>query len=296
MAATRSQKRVAGERPENLNENPGNLQKVLAKISQKNKHKKVEPARKGRALEQEESSRQGRALEQTEETTFDIPELPFVDVQPLPVVERGPTKTSKEISGNVIAEELLEIPRLPVEPSFHNKAPLQSKERAKDVVQDVLKTTISITMEDLLSMSEPARQELRSFLTKRRSEKKSVTLSAEADSLEDASSEDVEIMRADRLPEATYEVLAQDTNGMAKGSVVVHDPVMQYLNALAPGEKPKTVVVAAESHALRTVYPLINGVSEVESLLDPGSQIVSMPREVATALQVPWDPGIMMHM
>ena len=98
------------------------------------------------------------------------------------------------------------------------------------------------------------------------------------------------------MPEATYEVLAEDMNGMSKGSVVVSDPVMQYLNALGPGEKPKSVVVAAESHALRTVYPLINGVGEVESLLDPGSQIISMSRDVARTLQVTWDPDITVHM
>ena len=54
--------------------------------------------------------------------------------------------------------------------------------------------------------------------------------------------------------------------------------------------------MAAESHALRTVYPLINGVGEVESLLDPGSQIVSMSKSVAMTLQVPWDPDITLHM
>jgi hypothetical protein len=109
-------------------------------------------------------------------------------------------------------------------------------------------------------------------------------------------SEAMETISAERLPGATYEILAQDTNGMAKGSVVVSDPVMQYFSALKPGEKPKTVVVAAESHALRCVYPLINGVGEVESLLDPGSQIVSMSKEVAMTLQVPWDPDIIVHM
>ena len=38
---------------------------------------------------------------------------------------------------------------------------------------------------------------------------------------------------------------------MKTGSVVVHNPVMQYLSVLKPGEKPKPVMVAAESHALR---------------------------------------------
>ena len=114
--------------------------------------------------------------------------------------------------------------------------------------------------------------------------------------IEDYTSEQKEMMSADKLPKVTYEILAEDTNGLAKGSVILHDPVMQYLNALKPGEKPKTVVVAAESHALRTVYPLINGVGEVESLLDPGSQIVSMSREVAMALQIMWDPDIVVHL
>jgi len=155
------------------------------------------------------------------------------------------------------------------------------------------------------------RQEFKKLLMKKRQEKKSVTF-AEVDSIIDAfvtaetdmnkSMPDatievlMETIDAKRLPGATYEVLAEDTNGMSKGSVVVSDPVMQYLSTLAPGEKPKTVVVAAESDALRTVYPLINGVGEVESLLDPGSQIVSMSKEVATTLQVTWDPDITVHM
>jgi hypothetical protein len=283
MAATRSQKRVAGERPEDLNKIPSNLQKELVKIAQKNKNKKIEFAR------------QGRALEQTEAVTNDVPELPFVDVPPLPVVGRGQTKTNSALADKDVVEKLLGIPKLPVEPGFKNRAPLQLDERAKDLVQDALKNTICITTEDLLNVSEPMRQELKKLLMKKRLEKKSVAFAAEVDSNDDTS-EAMGMISAERLPGATYEILAADTNGMSKGSVVVSDPVMQYLNALAPGEKPKTVVVAAESHALRTVYPLINGVGEVESLLDPGSQIVSMSRAVATALQVTWDPDIVVHM
>ena len=282
MAATRSQKRVAGKRPEDLNKNPSNLQKELVKITQKNKIKKTE------------SARQGSALKQTE-TMPDVPELPFVDVQPLPEVERGRSKTDSVTLTKDNVEKLLGIPKLPVEPGFKNRAPLQLDERAKDLVQDALKNTICITTEDLLNVSEPMRQELKKLLMKKRMEKKSVSFAAEVD-LKNETAEAIETISAERLPGATYEILAEDTNGMSKGSVVVNDPVMQYLNALAPGEKPKSVVVAAESHALRTVYPLINRVGEVESLLDAGSQIVSMSKEVATALQVTWDPDIIVHM
>ena len=297
MAATRAKRRGTGELPEDQSKKPSNLQKELTKIYQKNKQKKVESVRQGRALEQSE---------QTSKVTDDVDELPFVDVQPLPVVDRGQTKTASVVAnkGDVVAdknnvEKLLEIPKLPDEPGFKNRAPLQLDERAKDLIQEALKNTICITTEDLLNVSEPMRQELKKLLMKKRLEKKSVTMSAEVDSV-DVESIPVcmtsDMINVERLPEATYEVLAEDTNGMAKGSVVVSDPVMQYLSALKPGEQPKPVVVAAESHALRAVYPLINGVGEVESLLDPGSQIVSMSRDVATTLQVTWDPDITVHM
>ena len=83
---------------------------------------------------------------------------------------------------------------------------------------------------------------------------------------------------------------------MKKGNVVIGDPVSQYLATLGPGEKPKLVVVAKESQGLRAVYPLINRVSEVESLLDSGSQIISMARNVAKNLEVNWDPDITIEM
>jgi len=289
MAATRAKKRVAGELPEDQNKNPSNLQKELAKIYQKNKQRKVEPVRKGRALEQSEPP---------PETTSEVEELPFAEVQPLPFVARGQAKTKVDVVKDSV-EAILDHPKLVAEPGFKNKAPLQQDGRAKDLLEEALENPISITTKDLLSISEPMRQELKKLLIKKRLEKKSVSLAVEVDpgGVKGTSSQrQVEMISVERLPGATYEVLAEDTNGMAKGSVVVSDPVMQYLNTLAPGEKPKSVVVAAESHALRTVYPLINGVGEVESLLDPGSQIVSMSRAVAQMLQVPWDPDITVHM
>ena len=280
MAATRSQKRVTGEQPEDLSKNPSKFHKELAKIAQKNKNKRV-------AVE-----KQGDTQKQKSTVENNVPELPFVDVPPLPIIGRGQTKANKVVTEKDSIEELLGIPKLAVEPGFKNRAPLQADERVPELVQEALKNTICITTEDLLNVSELVRQELKRLLTKRR-EKKTVTFAVEAEP-EDVESR--ETISAEKLPEATYEILSEDADGMVKGSVVVNDPVVQYLSTLAPDEQPKSVVVAAESHALRTVYPLINGIGEVESLLDPGSQIVSMSKAVATALQVTWDPDITVHM
>src|SRR6202789_2096566 len=291
MATTRARGRAAGMLPEDHSKKPSNLQKELEKIYQKTKQKSVESVR------QEKDQWIPPVISKV---TSEVGELPFVDVQPLPVVARSHSKPKGEKSVLDDVEKLLDIPKLTVEPGFKNRAPLQLDERAKDLLQEALKNPICITTEDLLNVSEPMRQELKKLLIKKRLEKKSVTLAAEVEpTVDDVGTSEqrtVETISVEKLPEATYEVLAEDTNGMAKGSIVVSDPVMQYLNTLAPGEEPKSVIVAAESHALRTVHPLINGVSEVESLLDPGSQIVSMAKSVAVTLEVSWDPDITVQM
>ena len=83
---------------------------------------------------------------------------------------------------------------------------------------------------------------------------------------------------------------------MKKGDVVIGDSVSQYLATLGLGKKPKLVVAAKESQGLRVVYPLINRVGEVESLLDSGSQIILMARNVAKNLEVNWDLDITIEM
>ena len=283
MAAMRSKKREAGKPPEETSKNPSNIQNELTEIFQKNKQKKESTVKKGRALEPKEPATT---------TIEDEEELPFSEVQALPPVVRSRTAMNE-------IEKLLNLPNIAEEPSFKNKALLQSDERAKELIQETLKHTVCITTEDLLNVSEPMRQEFRRLLAKKRQSTKSTTTSAEGGPVPTnrrVTQIQMETIDADRLPEASYEVLTEDTNGMTKGSIIVGDPVVQYLNTMAPGEKPKSVVVAAESNALRTVYPLINGMGEVESLLDAGSQIVSMSQAVAKQLQVPWDPDITVHM
>jgi hypothetical protein len=202
-------------------------------------------------------------------------------------------------------EKEVDVP-MTEEPGFRNRAPLQADEKAKELVKNALRNPISITTEDLLNVSEPMRQELRKLLTKKRLENKSVSFATEVDIMEEGDLIDfreplvqertVNEINIDKLPSANYEVTTEDMDGVPKGSLVISDPVVQYLSTLQPGEKPKTIIVARESQGLRAVYPMINGVGEVESLLDGGSQIVSMSKAVAVELEISWDPDITVQM
>ncbi|PBK58179.1 hypothetical protein ARMSODRAFT_991321 [Armillaria solidipes] len=98
------------------------------------------------------------------------------------------------------------------------------------------------------------------------------------------------------LPSATFMAAQFNIGLMPAGSLIMADPYLQYLNSLAPGEKPKQVIVAKDSASLRAVYPVINGAGEEESVVDGGSQIVLMASAIATKLGVAWDPDITIHM
>src|ERR1700677_5075826 len=56
------------------------------------------------------------------------------------------------------------------------------------------------------------------------------------------------------------------------------------------------MVVAKDSHALRSVPLLINNKEEVDSVIGPGSQIVAMSEEVCHQLALTYDPNIKLNM
>lgn len=265
MVATRATKRKTERLPEDRS-----IGKLAKKSEKKTTRKKDEVPRIEEVVDEDEGQ-----LEVEDENM----EIPYAFVRPLPVVSRV-----REEESRMEAVEVKEV-------SYENHAPLQADDRAKELVKEMLRNPINITAEDLLNISEPARQELKKLLTKKRLEKKAVTLVSEAK--EDHQQEEVMI---EKLPDVSYEILREETKGMPKGSLVIGDPVVQYLSTLQPGERPKKVIAAKESQGLRAVYPLINGAGEVESLLDSGSQIISMAKDIAISLEVTWDPDIVVHM
>ncbi len=80
----------------------------------------------------------------------------------------------------------------------------------------------------------------------------------------------------------SFMVSTEMRNGVPVGSLVWQDPFLQYVNEAAKRSKePKAVYIAKDSQAIRSVFPLINGVKKLESLHDTGSQIVSMSERIA---------------
>ena len=269
--AARHSRRVAGKPPEEQNTS-GPLQnnnKIL--------HKKP-------------SSTEAVSVEEL--PIDDLLEEPRTDTVELPFMEE-PTANKIDIPSGIPNKEIMTK-----EPGFNIRAPLQADDRAKELLKSTLRHPINLTAEDLLNVSEPMRQELKRLLTKKRVERKSVAFATTpigiGDSWKDLTSP-TGIKMSD-LPEATCEILSSERDGLAKGAVVIGDPVSQYLATLKEGEKPKPIRVAEESQSLRAIYPRINGTGEAECLLDSGSQIISMAKEVAKKLAISWNPDITIEM
>jgi hypothetical protein len=217
-----------------------------------------------------------------------IPELPFMDI---PELVSGDNDQRRE----AILDQIKE--RLPKGVTgFNNRAPLQADERASELLKTTLQNPISFTVEDLLNISAPMREELKKLLTKKRVAAKTESVDRKIDGPWRKNPDASKKVMIYNLPDATCEILSEDKDGLRKGSIVIGDPVLQYLAKLKPGEEPGMISIADESQALRAIYPIINGVGEVESLLDSGSQIISMSQKVARELGIKWDPNVTIEM
>ena len=82
----------------------------------------------------------------------------------------------------------------------------------------------------------------------------------------------------------------------ANNALISTDPVETYMNSLKPNEPAGPFIVAKESHALRSIVIQVNNQKSVESVVDPGSQIIAMSEDVCHSLGLPYDPSIILHM
>jgi hypothetical protein len=79
-------------------------------------------------------------------------------------------------------------------------------------------------------------------------------------------------------------------------AIIIPDPIEAYLQSLPPDEIPKQLIVAKDSHALRSIFMKVHHRDSIESILDPGCQIVAMSEAVCLHLGLAYDPSIFLIM
>lgn len=206
--------------------------------------------------------------------------------------------------------------------AYRTRAPVQTAGGDRNIMDKIMASEVTVTTRDLLNVAPGVREQIKKDVTKRRMkeaeeevarsfaglEDKTLALEQEefdgyADLYDDEDDSEEEMLvlsvnavNIDSLPEAGHYVNEKEEGSVPVGAIVGDDVVLQYLEEHQGDDPPPQLFVARESDSLRTVYPDINGYGTRESVLDGGSQIVSMDRDVAVSLGISWDPDVKIMM
>jgi hypothetical protein len=168
------------------------------------------------------------------------------------------------------------------QPAYRTSAPIHKPHIADDVYTRTMKaSSIVLSPEELLSISPEVRQKIRDAVTPKRDP---VAANIQEETLP---------------PQEAAEIFAQakhTTSSIPPAAYVAHDPYEMYLTGLRPGDIAEDLIVAEESHSLRSVMALVDNKEEVECVVDPGSQIIAMSEAVCINLGLSYDPDIVLHM
>jgi len=201
-------------------------------------------------------------------------ELPYVDVPPLKTVARAVDQIAK----GVTTEQLTQ--------AYKSRAPVEEEVDIEKLVEQVLDIAVNVPLRSLAGTSTAVRDEIKKQVTRvRKPVERPISPAPSVEWLQPKK------VRLQELAEPVFMLTEDVSEDLPKGFLVADDPVLQYLreNKEKEGED-LGIVVAAESELLRAIYSVINGVGQEECLLDNGSQIVSMAKEVAVASV--WKSGL----
>jgi hypothetical protein len=308
---TRRSKRIAQQIPENRGMFP-DMKRVNERLQNKDDGKEEEEDK----LPEEDKDllrellRYRNAQSQSEvQKTKEVEErdLPYMEVEPLQYVPKQnlpPLNVKREVNVD--------------KPAYKRQAPIQNEVTAPQVWEKIKDENISIPFRDLLAISPQLRELTKRAVTAQRQsiaedeaikkavdKMKSIIENSEKSPLKsvkwnepvvtnETQTKEI-VLTEDSIPPAKMYVVTENANNLIQGSLLISDPIMQYLIA-NPTEEFVTIQVAKPTAALKSVLPYVNETEQIECILDGGSQICSMSAETARRVGIAWNPGIKIRM
>jgi hypothetical protein len=187
------------------------------------------------------------------------------------------------------------------EPAYRTIAPIQNPKIAEEVYSRSMKAPfITLSPEELLSLCPEYRQKVRDSVTPKR------ILTGEHEKAKDLPIVSTHLNQIATLPfsrgipapsmaMAKKESLPAPASAMTEG-YIIPDIYETYLKNLPQGQQPCELTVAKESHALRSIIMVVDNQEQVETIIDPGSQIIAMADSVCHELGLIYDPTIQLNM
>lgn len=185
-------------------------------------------------------------------------------------------------------------------PAYRTVAPIYDNNIAQTVFDKVMSQLVTLSQRELCSLSPELSSLLRQAVSPRRGptkdQPKNIGTSQDINVL--ATDEDIAYAIDDLEPdyEPTNTFNHNVANHLPPDAIVLPDIYDVYLNNLPKGYRPDQLIVAKESSALRSIHPIVDNQSRIESILDPGSQIIAMSEEICIELGLPYDSTVVLTM
>src|ERR1700723_890020 len=176
------------------------------------------------------------------------------------------------------------------EPAYHMQALIYSPQIVQQVYIRTIKSPIVTLMpEELFSISPEIRNRIKDAVSNKRIMLTDVNTfdmdNSQIESFVLQSHTDPEVLIGHVTPPLPEE-----------GAIVVQDPYEVYLRNVPQGQTLEIIMVAKESHALRSIIMILDGKEKVKCIVDTGSQIVAMSESLCHDLGLTYDPMIRLNM
>jgi hypothetical protein len=197
------------------------------------------------------------------------------------------------------------------EPAYRTLPAIHDPSITNNVYNRALETPFTITHRELLSLSPEVRSQIRDAVSSKRTPTKE-GVNTQVNALQESTLEneiteeelsylfpDEEIVPYDVDPDVlTFAASSVSAYHLPLDAAIADDQFDEYYRTLPVGQAPdkSKLVVAKELYALRAVVPLVNNHLKVESILDPGCQIIAMSEDVCHELALAYNPSIVLHM
>jgi hypothetical protein len=200
--------------------------------------------------------------------------------EPVNQSQKPMTSQATKVTSDVISKE---------EPVYKNRAPVEIGLDIEKLVESLMKTEIVVPMSNLVGVSAAIQKEIKRQLTKSR---------VPVEDRPPDKSVELEPRPTIYLKEMSFDSIIiekDESEELLAGHITGGDPVLQFLSQ-NPNADLKQLKQGKMTEPLRAIYGFINGIGQEECLLDAGSMIVSMSKQVAVELGLVWDPSISIEM
>ncbi|KAG6874353.1 hypothetical protein C0992_007850 [Termitomyces sp. T32_za158] len=178
------------------------------------------------------------------------------------------------------AQKNFAVPDKRQEGPYRPTAPVYGIEKSNHVFSCIMKSAVTLSVEELCSIAPNVRNWMKMAVTPK------CTMQATVQDAEDIDN---------ALPGFALTALPPDMEESVVKATLV-DPVETYFKSLALEDEHTILTIAQDSQVIWSIMLTVDNKSEVEAIVDSGSQIISMSADVANKLGIIYDPAIHLNM